>query len=169
MGSRNICSRKRSIELKHPNMRRIRGFSLIEVIIVTAIAVILFSLGTLFTIDSYRATNFRHEVQTLVTLLQTARASAMNNMGQSAHGVAFSPPDHPGHYVLFAGQRYVESAIVSLVREQHGIELDTSGPREVVFEQLSGAVHDGVLIYLKDTQRGISATISINPEGQISW
>jgi len=169
MDSRSICSLKRRAEPTFLKIRRVRGFSLIEVVMVTAIATILFSLGALFTMDSYRGTNFRHEAQTLVTLLHMARTSAMSNVNQRAHGVALTPENHPNAYVLFEGLSYTGSIVVSITERQYGIKLDASGSREVVFEQLSGEVPDDTVIILTDLQRGVSATITINKEGQISW
>lgn len=144
------------------------AFTLIEMLVVIGLVTAFASLSLFIDLNSYRGDAFRAERNTVVTLLQRARADALNNIGQDPHGVAIFPSDHPHAYVLFAGTDYTSS--LSSTHEvfdmAYAIEL-TAGPSEIVFQQLSGATaYDGPLT-LHDSERNMDAVIKINNEGLI--
>jgi prepilin-type N-terminal cleavage/methylation domain-containing protein len=145
-----------------------RGFTLIEMLVVIGLVTAFASLSLFIDLNSYRGDAFRAERNTVVTLLQRARADALNNIGQDPHGVAIFPADHPHSYVLFAGADYAASpgSTREVFDMSYAIEL-TAGPNEIVFQQLSGATaYDGSLT-LRDTERGMDTVITINKEGLI--
>ncbi len=146
------------------------GFSLAEMLTVIGAAAILISLSLFINLGNYRGDAFRAERQTLVTVLQTARADALNNVDQQAHGVAIMPSDHPGSYVAFAGLSYASSTVASrlVVDMQYPANFSAGTPSEIVFSQLSGdASYEGD-ITMVDSERNITFNISINHEGRIS-
>ncbi|HEY4521424.1 MAG TPA: type II secretion system protein [Candidatus Paceibacterota bacterium] len=145
------------------------GFTLIEMLVATGIAIALFAAGLILTMSDYRAGSFNREVETLVVLLQTARSNAMSNIGEAAYGVAITPPDHPRSYVLFRGASYAESTLVVAVGQEYAIDREAGSADEIVFSQLSGDVRIPGTITFLDREREVSRSISINEGGRISW
>ncbi|MES2059840.1 MAG: prepilin-type N-terminal cleavage/methylation domain-containing protein [Patescibacteria group bacterium] len=146
-----------------------QGFTLIEVLIV--IGTITFFIGVSLFVDlnNYRGHAFLAEHAALTTLLQTARANALNNIDQTSHGIALFPADHPKSYVLFEGRGYdARNPDMDVVTDvQYGFTFGTGTPSFVVFSQLSGnADYDGDIV-MQDTMRNINLKISINHEGRI--
>lgn len=160
MDSPNIFTHKNSSQ---------KGLTLIEVLIALGIASVLFGVGLVMTLSDYRATNARHEIQTIVTLLQTARSAAINNIDGSAHGVVIHPPEHPSSYVVFAGSSYAERTSADVIDQSYAVDVGEGSMGEVVFAARSGAVASSGAIVLVDSARNASTTISINAEGRISW
>ena len=121
--------------------------------------------STFIDLNAYRGNALRAERGRLVSLLQTARANALNNVDQSPHGVALSSE----WYTLFEGSLGANPDAEVFVPTQYAISLGAGTPAQVVFTQLSGdADYDGD-ITITDPVRGISFPISINHEGRISW
>lgn len=152
-----------------------RGFTLTELLIVVSIITLLAGLTLFVDLNSYRGDAFRAEVSSFGGALQTARADALNNINQARHGVAIHPDGCDG-YVIFEGNDYAAAnrALDVCIKASYG-GVTISPSSEVVFDQLSGNAltntgsnYDGV-ITLTDPNRNMTATISINHEGKISW
>jgi prepilin-type N-terminal cleavage/methylation domain-containing protein len=147
-----------------------RGFTLIEVIIVIGIISILGGLSLFIDLNSYRGDAFRAERAALVTALQTARADALNNINENRHGVAIHPSGYNG-YIIFEGDSYASSThlLDEKMESSYSVDISSTSPSEIVFDQLSGnANYDGNIVLI-DPARQSSTTISINHEGKISW
>ena len=145
------------------------GFTLIEVLIVIGILSVLGAMTLFIDLGSYRGDAFRAERNTISTLLQKARADALNNINQEPHGVAIFPADHPKSYVLFEGTTYgANPASHDVVDASYILELGPGSPTEVVFEQLNGNANVAGVITLKDPNRTVTLDITINHEGMIS-
>ncbi len=148
-----------------------KGFTLIEVLIVLALITMLAGTSLFFDINIYRGDSFRAERNILVVALQTARADALNNINQKRHGVAIYPAGYKG-YVVFEGNDFASSDVSTRkeIPASYAVTLDASSPDEVVFWQLSGDSKDfsGEIILI-DSLRNASATIAINHEGKIGW
>ncbi len=148
-----------------------KGFTLIEMLIVIGLLTAVGSLSLFIDLNSYRGDAFRAEKNTIVTLLEKARADALNNINQDPHGLALFPVDHPHAYVLFSGTSYAASdpATREVFNASYAITLASTSPSEIVFAQLSGnTAYDGV-ITLRDSVRSMESTITINREGMVSW
>ncbi|MES2023876.1 MAG: type II secretion system protein [Patescibacteria group bacterium] len=147
------------------------GFTLIETVIV--LGVITIAAGTLMFVDltSYNASQFQSATNNLISVLQTARASSLNNVDQSAHGVAIFPIDHPTSYVIFEGSSYSARYAPKdeIIDSGYAVDLGNGSLKEIVFDQLSGDVDANGSIVLIDHVRKLSFTISVNYEGRISW
>jgi prepilin-type N-terminal cleavage/methylation domain-containing protein len=153
-----------------------RGFTLIELLVVMGIISILLGLSLFVDLNSYRGDAFRAEVGALGVALQTARADALNNINEAKHGVAIHPGGYNG-YVVFQGDNYAARnvALDVSIDASYTVTISPSSPTEVVFSQLSGNAvtalgldYDGDITFT-DPNRAVTAVITINHEGKISW
>jgi prepilin-type N-terminal cleavage/methylation domain-containing protein len=146
------------------------GFTLMEMLIVIGLVAVVASMSLFIDINSYRGDAFRSEVNNLGIALQTARADVLNNIDQEKHGVAINPAGYDG-YVVFEGDTYTTRDITKdeETKASYDVTFGSMSPTEIVFEQLSGnANYDGD-ITIVDPNRNMTALISINHEGKISW
>ena len=152
MRSRKIFTHKQTFQ---------KGFSLIEVLVVTGLLTFLAGVGIVVSMQSYRGYLFRSERDLLVAVLESARSRALKNIGETPHGVHIEPDA----FVLFAGAAY-SSVAPENERIPRNSSVTISEDEEIIFSQLSGdaasssiVVSDGVHI----------KRISINDEGRIDW
>jgi prepilin-type N-terminal cleavage/methylation domain-containing protein len=151
---------------KHAN-----GFTLIEVLISTAIFTLLIGLALFMSMDTYRGYDSRSGRDVLVSILDKARSRALQNEYASPHGVCYDAA--AGSYIFFRGSGYVRGTATNEALPA-GSSVPTSTPplfaceegRGVVFAQLSGTTTP-VEIVLK--QGGRIATTTLNYEGRIDW
>lgn len=148
-----------------------RGFTLMEMLIVIGLVLVIASAPLFIDLTNYRMDAFRAERGVIVTLLQKARADALNNIHEEPHGVAFFPADHPHSYVVFEGPSYAASAEASreVTDMNYQIVFGPSSPPEIVFAQLDASTGFSGDVVIADTQRAATTTITVNPEGGISW
>lgn len=148
----------------------VAGFTLIEVIIVVAIMGMVLSCSLFFTTNQLKRESLLSQRLLLVTALQTARADAMNNVKQIAHGVVLYPASFDG-FVIFSGLDYASSNGMSQrqIPSVYATVLASSSPREIVFSQLSGDANYSGEIILLDNTTNSSTSITINYEGKIGW
>ncbi len=148
-----------------------RGFTLIEILVVMGIVGILFVAGSFMDIGSIGRSLRASEHATLISILQTARGRAMNNIYASAHGVHVEDDE----YVLFREFPYSESESTNEAfprNENVTISatanlLDADDEIEVVFEQLSGEPENTGDITVEDTVPPKEIRILAN--GLIDW
>lgn len=136
-----------------------RGFTLIEVLIVLGILVVALSFGLFVGMDAYRATAARSERDALVAVLARARSRALANIDQSSWGVCVDGSE----YVLFSGTDCV-SGSGERVAISPGSLVTISVP--VVFSPLA-ATSSNATVTIK--QNGRTDAITINYEGRIDW
>ena len=67
------------------------GFSLIEIVVVMAIVALLFSIGAIVGVDTYKNYTFRSEQGVLVSVLEKARSRSMSNIYQVFYWSTLSP------------------------------------------------------------------------------
>ena len=79
------------------------GFTFIEILVGMALVAILGSMGLIAGVDSYQRYLFRSDLETVASLLQKARSSAMNNIGETSHGVYVGDASS---LILFRGASY---------------------------------------------------------------
>ena len=144
----------------------IKGFSLIEILVVMSIIGAIMSLGLLFDFNSFRGYYFRSERSTIVSVLERARSRSMNNYFGSTHGVCFISPN----YIIFKGNSCnTGNPDNELIPANQNIftssDFATTFPT-LVFSQLAGTTTGGT-IHLTDGLR--SGDIIINNEGAINW
>ncbi len=140
-----------------------RGFTLIEVVVATAILMLIAGAGLFMSFDVYRDYAFNSEVKVVISLLQKARSQALNNINQTDHGVYFTSSD----YILFQGTSYASRSRDFDLILPVSSRIRHSGVGEIVFQQLSGATMVSDNLILTDTIK--TATISFNVAGRINW
>jgi prepilin-type N-terminal cleavage/methylation domain-containing protein len=140
------------------------GFTLLEVVIVLTLVSSIAAFAVFFSLDMYRRSAQLAEVSTILTLLQTARAQAMHNMGDTPHGVALIPTG----YVLFAGSTFVGSdpAAQMLTPISYPLTIASTSPLEIVFASRSGTTTPATITFT-DLANGHNSTIVITYEGFI--
>ncbi|HEY4477200.1 MAG TPA: prepilin-type N-terminal cleavage/methylation domain-containing protein [Candidatus Paceibacterota bacterium] len=134
-----------------------RGLTLIEITVVLAIMAGLATIGLIVGVDSYSRYNFHSAEDTAVSMLQKARSEAINNIGESPHGVYFADLDN---LILFYGSTYTPGSDELKIEKPAAVSY--SGASEMVFNQLSGNTSGGTVTIN-------SANITINNEGGIDW
>ncbi len=139
------------------------GFTLIEILIVIAIFTALATMGVIVGLDSYGRYLFRSDLATAASLLQKARSEAMNNIGETPHGVYFNDP---ANFILFYGASYATRNTSFDLAVSRNKTVATSGLTEIVFIPLSGTTAGGAVML----HNGVSnTTITVNNEGGINW
>ena len=143
------------------------GFTLIEILVLTAIITTFAGMGLFFTLDAYRGSLFRSEVSIIVNLLQKARNQAMNNVGQTPHGVKFESDE----YILFHRDSYlpIPSDPTDEVILANPSVVSVTGLSGVVFDQLTGSVGTAMTGVITITYGHREVEIDINNEGRIDW
>ena len=148
-------------------MRMRGGFTLVEIVITLGLFAVLFGLGLFVSMGSYRGVLDHSEVDTVATLLQSARESAMNNRFQSPWGLCYdaSVPQ----YLLFSGASETGSAHTDALPAQNDIVVIGLPACEVggiIFTQLSGTTTATEIVLAQGAR---TSTISINDEGRIDF
>ncbi len=147
------------------------AFTLIEVLVVIGLISIAAGIGLLFSLDSYRSSSFYTERNSLVSLLQHARAQAQHQVcegGSCKTGVSHGVSIQLQGYVVFQGPDYAtrEREYDAFIERDSPITIH--GLKDVVFESESGNVITTGAIVLIDSAKHRSE-ISIGSQGQISW
>lgn len=145
------------------------GFTLMEVLMVLAMLGFIASATMMFSVGFFQSELLHTEESTLISVLQTARSKAMQNVNGVAHGVAIDPNGVP-EFVIFSGSNFSTadvSTVQSISRSANFI-IATSAVREIVFSQLSGeVVLPGEIVLIDSMRNSASTTITVNYEGAI--
>jgi len=152
-----MCVRTHLVEAS-AGRKTVRGFTLMEIIVVVALFSILTTLGLFMSMETLRGTLSRSEGSVIVSLLQKARSRAMNNIEQSPWGLCYQN----GAYTLFKGLTCAAGEETPANANASTTGLITG----VVFSQLAGTTTPTTVVL---TQNGRTGTTSINYEGTIIW
>lgn len=132
---------------------------------VVAITGALLFLGLVMGFDTLKNYARRSEREVVVTVLTKARSRAMNNIGQSPHGVCLDASD----YVIFRGTQYragvspQEKIPGNLRSSPFGLPACDSGA--IIFSQLAGTTSPAIV---RITEGGIVSVVEINAQGRIN-
>ncbi|MDP1689244.1 MAG: prepilin-type N-terminal cleavage/methylation domain-containing protein [bacterium] len=141
----------------------LKGFSLIEVLVVISIFTMLLGIGLFFSFDFYRGYQISTERDIAVGILEKARSRAMSNIFESSHGVHVEQ----GQYVIFRGNIYVVGAGTNEVIPGNATISKNPMPYDIVFAELTGLPDIAGNLTLSD---GVNIKIiTINNEGRIDW
>ena len=138
-----------------------KSFTLIELLIVMAVAAIILGLGYFIGFDFYKNYALRTENDVLTSILRKARSQAMNNIGGVSHGIQIGDSS----YTIFYGDSYVsrDAQFDEIVKKSAGVGL--SGLNEAVFQSLTAVSSASGTIVLSSGAN--SVYISVNYEGRI--
>lgn len=136
------------------------GVTLVEIIVVIAIAGILLGVGVPLTWDFYLRSELRAERSNAAQYLRTARTRAMSSRGESAHGVYVATSS----FIIFEGVNYVARTAFRDQIFPRSPGITATGTMEFVFTQLSGRSASSTLIL--ESSVG-ATTVHINSEGLV--
>lgn len=136
------------------------GVTLIEIIVVIAIAGILLGAGIPLTWDFYLQSELRAERANAIAYLRAARTRALSNKGESTHGVAVAG----SNFVIFEGASYAGRNVSrdQLFPRSPGITV--TGTTEIVFAQLSGRSASSTMLLASPAG---GAAVRVNTEGLV--
>ena len=140
-----------------------RGFTLIEVLIVMAIIAFIAVIGMITSLDTLNRYIFRSDTDKVVSLLQKARSSAMNNVNEKEYGVVLDDPDNLILFRETLGTSYdykVEKSKTATYK------LDDCPDKQAVFERLTGNTADCIIEIIDGNK---ASTITINNQGGINY
>jgi len=144
------------------SLRFSRGFTAIEILVVVAIIALLASVGTIMGFDTIGRASVHSERDLFVSLLTSARARALANVNESAHGIQINTNDFTIFEVPLSG--VVTNQRVIARSSNITIAVGTS----IIFDQLRANVSTGVGSYtMSDGTQ--TASVIINSEGRIDW
>jgi len=142
---------------------RTAGFTLIEVLVITALFTMIASLSMAIGLDAIGRATVHGERDLFVSLLASARARALSNTHTSSHGVHITSDT----FILFEGTSY-NPASPTNQEVGRSSSANITGPDTVIFEQLTAHATAGVgTITISDEAQ--TATIDINSIGRIDW
>ena len=140
-----------------------KGFSLIEICLVSALFVIILAIGLPFGINSYRNYLMIFETRSVVTILRHAQVLAMTNTYESPFGVAFLE----NQMILFLGNSYdVRNQTFDEIYPR-STAIGISAPSEIVFQPMSDNPSASSSIVLGSGSKNVN--IDINSHGTIDW
>jgi Tfp pilus assembly protein FimT len=143
---------------------RLRGITIIELVVTMGVFAILIGVGMPVTIDFVRNYYLKSERDSLVTLLEWARDQSLVNNSQNNHGVKINSTDFTG----FIGSSYPTRTQSQDIIYPRSSVLTVSGQTEVVFEALSGRGSPApTSITISNGQQ--QYVVTVNQEGRIDW
>lgn len=145
------------------------GFTLLEVLIVLMMLSIIASATLFFSMGFYSQNLLLAERSQFVSLLQTVRAEAMQNIDNKPHGLAIDTNGN-SEYILFSGSNLITSESESSISIPYDprFQFASGTPSEIVFSQLSGeSNYEGEILMIDSLRPQSIATITINYEGAI--
>lgn len=152
------------------NARRVRAFTLIEILVVMGMLALIGALTVFVSMDTYRGSSFRSDRDLLVALLQHARAESVHNIcavssctDGASHGVYIGATS----YTIFQGASYAGRVVADDQNFTEDGTVTRAGASEVVFAALSGTVAAQTTITLSGDNK--TSVITIEPSGRIWW
>lgn len=153
-------------------MKNFRGFTLMEVLIVTALLIII-SGGSFLTLVNYRRNqDIRLTAKNLVLFIKNAQARAISQDEGTEWGIRFQNTSGAGidSYHLFSGPSYISSW--TQVRLPSSVEFSdpTDGLNEdVIFSKITGLPGSSAVVTIRlRSDNSVIRTININAQGTIT-
>jgi Tfp pilus assembly protein FimT len=151
--------------LKHSGAKAgnfMTGFTLIEVILTAGIMAVLLAVGLPVSLDFYNQYQFDSELDTLISVLESARNLAMINYNESAHGVYIGA----NNFIIFQGPSFASRNPAQDKNFPRNSVISITGASEVVFSALSGQTASTTFT-VANAQRSVN--INVNSEGTINY
>lgn len=144
-------------------LKRLPGFTLVEIAVVLGILALILVMGLPFGIDTYRNYLLTSETRNLVSILRRAQEFAFSNKNESSYGLYAAD----GEFILFKGDSFAGRDAAFDEKYPREPSIAVSGFTEIVFSKLSGKPNVTSTINLSNGLT--SQTVEINEEGVIFW
>jgi len=124
-------------------IKKTRGFTLIEILLIIAFLAVLFGIGV-FGLFAFRKKSYlTNDVQKVANVLKIAKSKSMSFEGQSKYGVYFDNNVSPNQYMLFKGENYAQRdtsyrEVYQLSKETLFEDVDFGGNKELTFANVNG-------------------------------
>ncbi len=133
-----------------------------EMLVTVGIMGAILAIGLPVGLDFYQRHQFDSETSLFISLLESARNSAMVNLRESPHGVYISSDD----FIVFQGRSYASRDTSRDQDFSRSGGITFSGPEEIVFAALAGTTTAST--FLISYSQG-NVTIYVNSEGTIIY
>jgi len=142
-----------------------KGFTILELIIVVGLIGVAAAFSVMLGVDAIVRGSVQSERDYIVSSLQAARAQALANVDEVAHGVRIDTDE-----VIFFDATSCVEIVGSDRRADRAAAVEVSpDPVEVIFDQVSGNVTCMTPPTITLTESVESSVIEINSEGRIEW
>lgn len=144
-------------------MIRQSGFTLVEILIATAIMALLTAIALPIGLDSYRSYVLSSETRGIVSILRRAQALSFANSHAKSWGVSFQSGEH----ILFQGDSY---ALRNNLFDEVYIDppvLNITSTGDVVFAPIVGSAQASTTVTISNGVR--TQSVLINEHGTIFW
>ena len=152
------------------NLRNKKGFTLVELLVATAIMVLMISIGVVTFVSSKNASSLNSYTDGIISSLEQARGNALSGKGGSSYGIKFTT--NTLTHTLFTGSTYSSSATTNVVT-QIGTGYTpttnlTGSSNTIVFSRLTGVPSATGTITLLQQATSKSKIITIGTQGNIT-
>lgn len=138
-----------------------KGFTLLEIIIVISIVAIIFIVAIPMSITFLKSQNLNTTTNNVLSTLRQAQTQAMFQKNDSSFGVKFLDDS----YILFQGSSYVTRVTSEDILISTPFTVSISGINEIVFAKRTGIPNTtGALLIMAGT---INRSVYINQQGTI--
>jgi prepilin-type N-terminal cleavage/methylation domain-containing protein len=142
--------------------KKIKGFTLLELIISSAIITIVMSVGIPVTLQFVRSYGLQSERDTVLVLLEWARDQSMANHLQTSHGILVTS----NQFIGFVGTSYAtRNPTFDLIYPRNS-KITVTGGTETIFAPLSATTTNTSFVFNNSDKQ---YTIAVNEEGTIDW
>jgi prepilin-type N-terminal cleavage/methylation domain-containing protein len=138
-----------------------RGLSLVELIIVLAIAGILLGISAAAFVNLSNTDLILAASQEVVSGLRQAQSQARSGLGDSAYGIHFTSSSA----TLFAGTTYQDGAGGNAVLPLPANISISASPSDFVFQKISGTTTSGTIQVYLSSHSSYEKTISVQSTG----
>ncbi|MDO8585249.1 MAG: hypothetical protein Q7R85_04010 [bacterium] len=150
-----------------------RGYTLIELLIVSGISIVILSVGALGLLNYRASQDLRLAAQSVASTLRDARSNATTGEDGLRWGVRFVGGVR-GSATLFStdGTSYLASATMTLKSDLEFRDPATGSTKDVIFDRLTGYPIGGTAVIIEIGVIGndaVSTTLNIYANGRIEF
>lgn len=156
------------------------AFTLIELLLTTAIVAVLGTIGLIYILNYKQRQNLSSDTQEIVVIIRNAQDRSISQEATSTQGsggcwgIHFeNPSSGADFYALFKGLTYATSAIVSQNVLSSSVQFDTptsSSSSTVIFLPFTGLPDNSLTVKISVIGNPtVSSTIIINSNGKIQY
>jgi prepilin-type N-terminal cleavage/methylation domain-containing protein len=154
-------------------MERLRGFTLLEVLIVVAVLAILSAISTPIFRGFLKKNELDSVTQGIVYDLKRARANAMSGENGLKWGIRFNSATNSYYYQVFSSPGLFSNASTSiestiyLPKQIIFSEPAGSSTKDIIFERISGSVSASSSVTIFNSADNMTKTVNVNMSGNV--